>query len=111
MDISTSLNEVRVGIYENRRISAAKQRPIAPGAQVDQTRESARQKLHGRGEMTFPASHEQMIMICHEAIGVHLPAGLLAGFGQGLSEVLPVNVVQENSLAPVTTAPRRFVSV
>src|SRR5438034_1163018 len=45
-----------------------------------------------------------MIMIGHEAISMHLPAGLLAGLSQGFNEVLPVNVVQEYLLAPVASA-------
>jgi hypothetical protein len=32
-------------------------------------------------------------MIGHEAISMHLPAGLLASLSQGFNEVLPVNVV------------------
>jgi hypothetical protein len=32
-----------------------------------------------------------------------LPAGFLAGFGQGLEEIVPVNVIQEDILTPVST--------
>jgi hypothetical protein len=34
---------------------------------------------------------------------MHLPAGFLAGFGQGLEEIVPVNVIQEDILTPVST--------
>jgi hypothetical protein len=40
-------------------------------------------------------------VIGHEAIGVHLPIGFLGRSGQGFDEVLPVNVIQEDLLAPV----------
>jgi len=43
-------------------------------------------------------------MIGHEAISMHLPAGLLAGLSQGFNEVLPVNVVQEYLLPPLASA-------
>ncbi len=43
-------------------------------------------------------------MIAHQAVGMHLPASLLTRFGQGLEEVVPVHVVQEDVLAPVPTA-------
>jgi hypothetical protein len=33
---------------------------------------------------------------------MHLPAGFLAGFGQGLEEIVPVNVIQEDILTPVS---------
>jgi hypothetical protein len=34
---------------------------------------------------------------------MHFPAGFLAGFGQGLEEIVPVNVIQEDILTPVST--------
>jgi hypothetical protein len=34
---------------------------------------------------------------------MHLPAGFLAGFGQGLEEIVPVNIIQEDILTPVST--------
>jgi hypothetical protein len=43
-------------------------------------------------------------MIVHQAIGMNLPPGLLAGFGEGLEEILPVHIVEEDVLAPVTAA-------
>jgi len=43
----------------------------------------------------------QVIMVAQETIGLHLPARLLAGPGQGLEEVLAVNVVQEDVLTAV----------
>jgi hypothetical protein len=35
---------------------------------------------------------------------MHLPSGLLARLGQGLYEVLPIHVIQENVLAPISSA-------
>jgi len=43
-------------------------------------------------------------MVEHQAIRMHLPAGLLTGLGQCLDEVVPVDVVQENVVALVPTA-------
>ena len=48
--------------------------------------------------------HDQMHMIGHEAVGMHLPVRLLARFGQGFDEVLPVNIVGEYPLLPVAAA-------
>jgi hypothetical protein len=35
---------------------------------------------------------------------MHLPAGLLAGFRQGLQKILPVDIVKEDIFPPVTPA-------
>ena len=35
---------------------------------------------------------------------MHLPAGFLAGLGQGFEKIPPIDIVQENLLAPVATA-------
>src|SRR4051794_698069 len=43
-----------------------------------------------------------MKMISHQAIGVNLPIGFLASLRERFQQVLPVNVVHENILAPIT---------
>lgn len=35
---------------------------------------------------------------------MHLPAGFLAGLGQRLEKILPIHVIQENVLAPISAA-------
>jgi hypothetical protein len=35
---------------------------------------------------------------------IHLPTGFPAGFGQGLDEAMPVHIVEENILPPVSPA-------
>jgi hypothetical protein len=42
-----------------------------------------------------------MKVFAHQAKGMHLPGGLLAGFGRSVREVLPVGVVAEEGLATV----------
>ena len=46
----------------------------------------------------------QMVMVAHQAPGMHLPAGFLARFGQGFDEIVPVHIVQKDVVAPVTPA-------
>jgi hypothetical protein len=46
--------------------------------------------------MTFPASHEQMIMICHEAIGVHLEIRSVGSQDKSVEENRAINVVLKN---------------
>jgi hypothetical protein len=40
-------------------------------------------------------------MIAHQAISMHLPAGLLARLSQRFDKIMAVNIVQENVFAPV----------
>ena len=42
-------------------------------------------------------------MVAHQALGMYLPAGFQARLGQGLQKTLPVLVVLEDVLPPVTT--------
>jgi hypothetical protein len=35
-----------------------------------------------------------MKMVAHQAIGMHLEAGFLTGFRQGLELILPVHIIQ-----------------
>jgi hypothetical protein len=45
-----------------------------------------------------------MVVVTHQAIGMHLPIGFLARFGQRLDEIVPIHIVQKNVLAPVSPA-------
>ena len=45
-----------------------------------------------------------MIMVPHEAVGMRLPPGFLAGLGQSLEKVVAVHVIQENVISPIASA-------
>jgi hypothetical protein len=45
-----------------------------------------------------------MKMIPHQAIGMHLPAGFRARFGNGLEKVLAVHIVEEYVFSAVAPA-------
>jgi hypothetical protein len=51
-----------------------------------------------------------MVVIAHEAVGMHLPAGFLTGLDQCFEEILPVNVVQENVIPPVSPAQTWYIA-
>jgi hypothetical protein len=46
----------------------------------------------------------QVVMVAHQAVGVNLPIRFLARFRQRFEKILPVHILQENSLAPVALA-------
>ena len=54
--------------------------------------------------LAWGVSTHQVKMVAHQAIGMHLEAGLLAGLRQGLEKILPVHVIQKNVLTPVAAA-------
>jgi hypothetical protein len=45
-----------------------------------------------------------MEIILHQAKGMHQPVGPQTSFGEGLDEVMPIHVVEEDVIAPVATA-------
>ena len=57
----------------------------------------------GQGFLRMGRGH-QADVVGHQAVGMHLPISFLAGFGQGLDEILPVHIVQGYVLPPVTAA-------
>ena len=61
----------------------------------------AEQPAQARHQIGVRGFHDQMKVIIHEAISMHLPAGFLTRLRQGFEKVLPVNVVQENGLPPI----------
>src|SRR5437867_10964442 len=63
-----------------------------------------------RAQKPFHAGHQvglwgfehQMKMIGHQAISMHLPIGLLAAFSERLYPPVPIRVVFENRLPPIS---------
>jgi hypothetical protein len=59
---------------------------------------------HARHQIGVGGLQNQMVMVAHQAPGMHLPAGFLARFGQGFDQIVPVHIVQKNVFAPVAPA-------
>jgi len=75
---------------------------LVPVVQPDGVR--AQQPAHALDQLGVGRFHDQVKMVAHQAAGVDLPAGPLAGLGQGLEEVLSIDVVDKNVLLAVTPA-------
>jgi hypothetical protein len=45
-----------------------------------------------------------MKMIAHQTVGVHLPAGLLAGCPQGPEKISSIQIIAKNLLTPIASA-------
>ena len=61
----------------------------------------AQQPLHSRHQVGLRRLDYQVKMIAHQAVRMHLPAGLLTGLAQRFQQPLPVRVVGEDGFPPV----------
>src|SRR5208337_1018022 len=59
---------------------------------------------HPGHQVRFRSFDHQVIVVGHQAVRMHLPARLLAGLGQGLDEIMPIHIIQEDLIPPVATA-------
>ena len=65
---------------------------------------NAREPLHPENQAGLGGLQDQMEMIAHQAIRMHLPLGLDASLAQRGQELLVVVVVPEDILARIPTA-------
>ena len=66
-------------------------------AMVQADRVGALQPLHPGHQVGVWSFKDQMVMIAHEAEGVHLPVGLLASLAEGLEETYETLPTSETS--------------
>src|SRR3989454_6446767 len=62
----------------------------------------AQQPAHTGHQVGIGRLHNQMKMVSHQAIGMHLETSLLASLGQGFEEILAVHIIVINLLATIT---------
>jgi hypothetical protein len=62
----------------------------------------AQKPFHARHQVGFRSFHNEVKMIWEKAVGVHLPAGLVACGLQRLQKTATVSVVPENILPTIT---------
>ena len=78
--------------------------PKEPVFAVEARGVSPQKPFHAGDQVGLGRFDHEMKMIVHQAIGVDLPTGLGAGFGQGGQEQLPVSVVQEDRFPAIAPA-------
>ena len=59
------------------------------------------QPLHSGDQIGFRRFQHEVIMICHQDPGVHLPTCLLTRFAQRFAKESPVLIVPENAFPPI----------
>ncbi len=88
-------------IHQQRLIAAAEQVPELLVPPIEAAGVGPQQPFHARDQRGLRGLDDQMNMIGHQAIGMHLPKRLLAGFAQGPQKILVIRLALENRLAAV----------
>ena len=92
------------GLYQLRLIAAAQNVTGELVAVVQADCIGALQPSHAGYQIGVGGFEHKMIVVAHQAIGMRLPVGPLAGLSQGLYEVVPIHVIEENVVALIATA-------
>ena len=82
-----------ISANRNRCVPTAKEWTVALHAQIDETREAAKQELHTRREAALLTPHQQVEMVCHEAISVDFKTGSVGGNGERIKKDFAVCIV------------------
>src|SRR5437762_856571 len=64
---------------------------------------SAEKPFHARDQIGLRRFEDQMKMIPHQAIRVHLPIGLGASFAESFQKPSPILIIAKNVFLPVAT--------
>ena len=92
---------VAAAVHDERLVAPAEQVPEQFVPPVEARGVSAEEPLHARDQIGLGRFHDQMKMIVHETIGMHLPVGLGARLRQRLQEQLLILLRLEDRLAAV----------
>src|ERR1039457_6989774 len=92
---------VAATIHDQYLIPAAKQVPKFLVPPIEAAGVGAQQPLHPGHQVGLGRFDNQVKVVAHEAIRVHLPTGLLARLRERLQQPLPVLVILEDGLPPV----------
>ena len=90
-------------IDHQRFVASGEKMTAYPMAPVEPHRITSEQPFHPGNEIYSRSFDDQMKMIAHQAIGMHLPAGLRAGLAEYLEETVSVGVVAKDWLSPVAS--------
>ena len=77
-------------IDDQRFVAASEQLAGPPVPPVEPRGISAHEPLHSGHEIGLGCFQHEMVMIAHQTIGMHLPAGLEANFPKGFKEPFPI---------------------
>src|SRR6266480_7535975 len=79
-------------------VAPTKEMPPVPMPPVKSLRVGAQQPFHPSSQIWLRRLQNQMKMIAHQTVGIHLPPALLAGNTQGLEKALSIQIIPKNLL-------------
>src|SRR5712692_10507321 len=86
----------RALIDQLRLVAATEKVAPVPMPSVKTLRVGAKKPFHAFGQIGLWCFHDQMEMIAHQTISVHLPAGLAASLAQGDKKLAPIFIVEKD---------------
>ena len=95
---------IAAALHQLRLVASAEHMPKLLVPVIEPDGIGALQPGHPGDQVCVGGFQHQMIVVAHQAIGMHLPAGLLARLGEGFYKIVTVHVIEEDVLAPVTPA-------
>jgi hypothetical protein len=73
-------------------------------ASIESLGVGAQQPFHPNGQVRIRCFQNQMKVICHQTIGMHLPTGLQTSLPKRAQKFRPVVLIQQYRFAPISTA-------
>jgi hypothetical protein len=81
---------VAAGLHYQSLVSSAKEVPELFVPPIVAAGVSSQEPFHSHHQVSPRRFYDEMEVIAHQAIGVHLPLGLFARFGEGLQKSVAV---------------------
>jgi hypothetical protein len=91
-------------IDQERLVTPGKKMAAQFVSPVKTHRVCTQQPFHSLNQICSRGLYQQMKMIAHQTIGMHLPAGLLTRGTQGLEKTFSIQIVSKNLLTPIAPA-------
>jgi hypothetical protein len=83
-------------------VASSEQMPTQFVVDIEALGLNAQQPLHPRHKIGLRGFDHQVKMVAHQAIGMHLPLGFLAGLAQRLQKELPILVITDDVFTMVS---------
>ncbi|MDT8336126.1 MAG: hypothetical protein RQ753_10550 [Desulfurivibrionaceae bacterium] len=103
MEIRNELDQVGIGIYHNRFVTALEKVAAAVPLPINPTRIAEGKVLHDPGKGNLPHLDCEMYMVRHQTIGVNPTAESAEHFLKKKKKTAPVRFFEKNILPGITT--------
>ena len=103
MDIAHQLQQIAVGIHQDRLIPAPEKLAVAAVTPVEALGVDSVDMAHAPRDVGIWRLHEQMIVVWHQAIGANMDIPGRRGFLEKLDKYSVILVVIKYALSPAAT--------